>query len=181
MTRSLAAVRPPVVLIMGVSGSGKSTTGRNLGRVLDWEYRDADTFHPPANIEKMRHGIALEDMDRWPWLDAIGTWMDSLGSRSVPGIVSCSALKRAYRDRLRGSRPQVALVYLKGTYELIDERLSRRKGHFMPRALLESQFAALEEPAPAEKAVVVPIHLSPRKVIERIVTVLELRPLQRTR
>lgn len=176
MTRSLSAAKPSVILIMGVSGSGKSTTGRNLGRALDWEYRDADTFHPPANIEKMRQGIALEDTDRWPWLDAIGNWMDRLGSGSAPGIVSCSALKRVYRDRLRGARPQVALVYLKGTYELIDERLSRRKGHFMPRALLESQFATLEEPAPAEKAIVVPIHLSPRKVVEHIVTALELRP-----
>jgi carbohydrate kinase (thermoresistant glucokinase family) len=102
--------------------------------------------------------------------------MDDLGTGRVPGIVSCSALKKAYRDRLRASRPHVALVYLKGTYELVDERLSRRKGHFMPRALLESQFATLEEPVPAEKAVVVPIHLSPRKVVERIVTALELRP-----
>ena len=105
--------KPPIILIMGVSGSGKSTTGRNLGRALDWEYRDADTFHPSANITKMREGMPLDDADRWPWLDAIGAWMDDLGADRTPGIVSCSALKRVYRDRLRSSRPNVALVYLR--------------------------------------------------------------------
>ena len=130
-----SAVKPPIILLMGVSGSGKSTTGRNLGRELGWEYRDADTFHPAANIAKMREGIPLDDADRWPWLDAIGAWMDDLATGGTPGIVSCSALKRAYRDRLRGSRPQVRLVYLKGSFGLIDDRLNRRQGHFMPRSI----------------------------------------------
>lgn len=178
--RSFSA-RPTTVLVMGVSGSGKSTTGRNLGLALGWQYRDADTFHPPANIEKMRQGIPLNDGDRWPWLDAIGAWIDDRTAKGLPGIVSCSALKRVYRNRLRELRPGVRLVYLKGTFALINDRLERRKGHFMPRALLESQFVTLEEPGLDEEPLVVPIHLSPRKVIERIVSELHLTPTTRVR
>jgi gluconokinase len=170
-----SSVAPRIVLLMGVSGCGKSTTGRNLSRHLGWEYRDADSFHPPANIEKMKAGTPLTDEDRWPWLDAIGAWIDQCQATGSCGIVSCSALRRPYRDRLRGGgRRDIDLVFLDGTFATIAERMQRRKDHFMPPALLRSQFDALERPTADENALLVPISMAPRKVIERIVTALRL-------
>lgn len=160
---------PYVLLLMGVSGCGKTTTGRNLSKMLAWPYRDADEFHPPANVAKMRAGIALTDDDRWPWLDAIGGWIDERCRDQAPAIVSCSALKRVYRERLLDGRECVRLIYLQGRRELIAERLRGRKGHFMPAALLDSQFAALEEPGASEAALIVPVALSPKKVVQRII------------
>jgi gluconokinase len=154
---------------MGVSGSGKSTTGARLARALGWPFRDADSFHPPANIAKMRRGVALEDEDRWPWLTAIAQWIDARRAAGEAGIVSCSALKRDYRRRLIGEREGVRLVYLKGSEELIADRISRRTGHFMPSALLHSQFAVLEEPGPEERPIVVPVILSPQRVVAAII------------
>lgn len=165
-----------VVLLMGVSGCGKSTTGRNLSQALGWPYRDADEFHPEANVAKMRAGIALSDEDRWPWLDAIGAWIDDRRQAAAPAIVSCSALKRIYRRRLFAGRDGVRLVYLQGRRELIAQRLKGRKGHFMPSALLDSQFAALEEPGREEGALVVPVALAPKKVVRRIIEDLRLSP-----
>jgi gluconokinase len=167
---------PTIVLLMGVAGCGKSTTGRNLARLLDWPFRDADSFHPPANIEKMSRGIPLTDDDRWPWLDAIGAWTDEQRARGARGIVSCSALKRIYRQRLCGGRPEIGLVFLDGDYATIADRMQRRKGHFMPPALLQSQFDTLERPASNERALVVPVSLSPKRVVERIVSGLGLTP-----
>ena len=152
---------PLVVVLMGVSGSGKSTVGAELARLTGWMFRDADSFHPPANVEKMSKSIPLTDDDRWPWLDAIGAWMDERLAKREPGIVSCSALKRAYRIRIGAKREGVRLVYLLGSQEMIASRLTGRTGHFMPAELLASQFAALEEPGPEEKALVVGIAMPP--------------------
>jgi gluconokinase len=169
-----AADRPTVIVLMGVSGSGKSTVGAELARLTGWMFRDADGFHPPANIEKMKKSIPLTDDDRWPWLDAIGTWMDERLAMQSPGIVSCSALKRAYRNRIGAKRDGVRLVYLLGSEDMIAARLASRKGHFMPGALLASQFAALEEPGPEEKALVVGIAMPPAFMANSILDKLRL-------
>jgi gluconokinase len=167
---------PSVILLMGVAGSGKSTAGRSLSKRLGWPFRDADSFHPLANIEKMSRGQPLTDADRWPWLDAIASWIDEQRHRGAPGIVSCSALRRVYRDRLLGGRPEVGLVFLQGDFATIADRMQRRKGHFMPPALLSSQFETLEIPTGEEGALVVPVVMAPRKVVERIITVFRLAP-----
>ncbi len=155
---------PSVLLLMGVAGSGKTTTGELLSRRLGWPFRDADSFHPPANIEKMSRGVPLTDEDRWPWLHAIAAWMDERLARGEHGIISCSALKRAYRDVLLGGRPRARLVFLKGEKSLIAGRMAARTDHFMPPALLDSQFATLEEPGPDEDALVVDVTPPPEAV-----------------
>lgn len=186
MDRKLPSVRglrlrqaPHVLVLMGVSGSGKTTTGKRLSNLLGWPFRDGDEFHPPANIEKMAEGIALDDHDRAPWLAAIAAWIDECRAQGSGGIVSCSALKRAYRRVIVGERQDVGLVYLKGSRALIGDRLSRRRGHFMPPSLLASQFTALEEPTPDEHPIVVSMRLPPRRVVERIVALAGLEPQRR--
>lgn len=170
---------PCVIVLMGVSGSGKSTAGKRLSVMLGWPFRDADSFHPQANIDKMSRGIPLTDVDRAPWLAAIAEWIGERLRTSEPGIVSCSALKRAYRRMLLDSRKGVGLVYLQGSYALIADRMSRRKNHFMPPELLQSQFATLEEPGPRENALVVPVRLSPKKVADAIIAGFRLTPARR--
>lgn len=169
-----AVAKPLVLVLMGVSGCGKSTTGARLSKLLGWPFRDADSFHPQANIDKMSKGLPLTDEDRQPWLAAIAQWIDERLAAGECGIVSCSALKRAYRRIIVGERAGVRLVYLKGNMDLIGDRLSRRRNHFMPAALLRSQFDALEEPQGDERALSVPISLSPRRVVEAIVQELRL-------
>ena len=167
-TRS-TLVRPPAVLVlMGVSGCGKSTTGQKLARHLGWEFRDGDSFHPPANVAKMSAGTPLTDEDRWPWLDAIAAWIDVRRQSREPGIVACSALKRVYRERLTRGARDVSIVHLSGAKELIASRMERRKGHFMPASLLDSQFATLELPRADENVLTVNIALSPPRVVETI-------------
>ncbi|ARV57391.1 gluconate kinase [Nostocales cyanobacterium HT-58-2] len=138
-----------IILVMGVSGSGKSTIGKLLADSLHWEFSDADAFHSPENIEKMRHGIPLNDLDRMPWLlalqQAIQQWLQE--NKNI--VLACSALKASYRQILVLDEEDIKLVYLKGTFELIQKRLHMRQGHFMPEELLKSQFAALEEPSGA--------------------------------
>lgn len=168
------SVSPLVIVLMGVSGSGKSTTGTRLGNRLGWTFRDADSFHPPANIAKMSRGEPLSDEDRRPWLEAIAAFIDARRAAGAPAIVSCSALKRRYRDVLIAGRPDVRLVFLKGDRRLIADRVGRRKGHFMPPALLDSQFAALEEPDADENALVVSVAAPPKRVIDTIVARLGL-------
>ena len=173
----MSAPSPPSVLVlMGVSGCGKSTTGALLAGRLGWPFRDADSFHPPQNIEKMSRGTPLTDEDRAPWLQAIAAWIDSRLVSDERGIVSCSALKRAYRDAILGGRPGVRLVFLKGDKALIATRMAARLDHFMPPALLDSQFATLEEPAPDERPLVVPVSPQPGEVVETILRELGLKP-----
>lgn len=166
----MRALQPTVLVLMGVSGSGKSTIGHGLSRKLDWPFRDADSFHPPANIEKMSRGVPLQDADRWPWLTAIAEWIDAQRTAGAPGIVSCSALKRIYREHIIGNRSGVRLVYLKGDMSLIAARLAERKGHFMPPALLQSQFDVLEEPLAAERALVADIAQPPDALVAAIIS-----------
>ncbi len=170
---------PSVIVLMGVSGCGKSTTGKRLSVTLDWPFRDADTFHPPANIAKMSAGEPLDDADRTPWLRAIAAWIDEHRTNGTRAIVSCSALVRRYRDVLIGERSDVGLVYLKGSFALIADRLSRRRGHFMPPELLKSQFDALEPPLTEERALEISVRLPPKAVVEQIMTGFGLVPLRR--
>jgi gluconokinase len=160
----------PIILLMGVSGSGKSTVGTLLAGRLGWTYAEADGFHPAANIAKMASGHPLTDADRRPWLAAIGAWIDAQAVAGRPGVVTCSALKRAYRDQLHTGRPQVRVVYLKGSRDLIGGRLAARHGHFFSAAMLDSQFADLQEPAPDEDVLVVPIGGTPEAIVEEILT-----------
>ena len=165
--------RPAAILLMGVAGSGKSTIGAALSDQLGWPFRDADSFHPAANVAKMSAGVPLTDEDRWPWLAAIGTWLDERRATRQPGIVSCSALKRIYRARLLSGRPDVRLVFLKGDEALIGARMRNRTNHFMPPSLLTSQFATLEEPQPEERAMVVSVAATPPEIVAAIVAGLD--------
>jgi gluconokinase len=160
---------PSVLVVMGVSGSGKSTVASMLAHRLRWTYEDGDWFHPEANVEKMHHGEPLTDEDRGPWLRAIAAWIDNTRKAGSHGVVACSALKRAYRDILIGERRDVRLVFLKGDSELIARRIAARDDHFMPASLLESQFAALEEPAADERPIVVLIEPHPRDIVDSII------------
>ncbi|HOF89810.1 MAG TPA: gluconokinase, partial [Armatimonadota bacterium] len=135
-----------IILLMGVAGSGKTTVGRLLAAELDWAFFDADDLHPPVNIAKMARGDALTDADRGPWLDAIHALLRSLRASDTPAVIACSALKAAYRARLLRGITDARLVYLKGDPALIRPRMASREGHYMPVSLLDSQFAALEEP-----------------------------------
>jgi gluconokinase len=165
---------PAVLIVMGVSGSGKSTIGALLARQLGWEYEDADWLHPKSNVDKMHKGIPLTDEDRAPWLDAIATWIDTARRAGRHGVIACSALKRRYRNVLIGNRADVRLVYLKGDETLIARRIATRHEHFMPRSLLHSQFEALEEPGPDEAPIVVSIEPEPHEIVARIMSALNL-------
>jgi gluconokinase len=153
-----------LLVVMGVSGAGKTTVGELIAKRLDWPFIDGDDLQPPANIDKMRSGAPLTDADRAPWLAAIGDWLDARIEAGEPGVVACSALKRAYRDRLRAGHPQVRIVYLRGSESEIARRLARREGHFWPPQLLASQFADLEPPQADEHAIVVDIAETPQAV-----------------
>ncbi|MER5896038.1 gluconokinase, GntK/IdnK-type [Streptomyces sp. NPDC001876] len=165
-----------LVLVVGMSGSGKSTVGRLLAERLGWSYRDADEFHSTTARARMAAGQALTDADREPWLDAISAWLDHEIAADQPAVVTCSALKRAYRDRLLSGRPEVRLVYLHGTPELIRSRLSGRRGHFFPARLLESQIADFEEPEPDERPLVVEIDQPPTAIVAALASLLHRAP-----
>lgn len=157
---------------MGVSGSGKSTVGLALAGRLGWHFADGDELHPPENIAKMRAGQALDDADRAPWLAAIAARVDAWSAAATPGVITCSALKRRYRDAIIGDRARVRLVCLEGTQPLIAGRIAARKGHFMPASLLDSQFAALEPPTADEEAILTPIDAPVGTIVDHIVTAL---------
>jgi len=164
-----------VAVVMGVSGSGKTTIADDVSKRLGWPLLEGDTFHPPANVEKMSRGVPLTDEDRWPWLRAIAAAIDEVRGRGGSAVVACSALKRAYRDILIGDRHDVWLVYLRGTKDLIAKRMAARKGHFMPVALLDSQFATLEEPGPGEHPIVVSVEPPPRDIVAAVLRALQER------
>lgn len=161
---------PRVVVVMGVAGTGKTTIGPLVADALGVPYAEGDDFHPAANVAKMSAGIPLDDADRGPWLDAIGQWAHGREGRG--GVVSSSALKRIYRDRLRTAAPGVVFLHLTGARELIERRMSERKGHFMPTALLDSQFATLQPLQEDEAGVAVDVTGSPEEIAARAVAAL---------
>lgn len=158
-----------IVLIMGVAGSGKTTIARALAERLGWRYQEGDALHPQANVARMSAGTPLTDADRWPWLHAIAAVIDTWRAEGQNGIVTCSALKRAYRDILIGPRADVRLVFLAGDKPLIAARMAARTGHFMPPALLDSQLATLEPPGPDENPIVADISLGPDAIVSTLV------------
>lgn len=155
------------IVVMGVSGSGKSTVGAALAQRLRVPFADADDFHPPANIAKMSAGHPLDDDDRYPWLESIGEW---LAGHPDGGVMSCSALKRSYRDQLRRHCPAIEFLHLAGAVETISRRQASRPGHFMPANLLQSQFQTLEPLDPDEHGVVVDVDQSIDAIIENYVS-----------
>lgn len=159
-----------LVVLMGVTGAGKSTVGTLLAQRLGLSFRDADEFHPPANVAKMSRGTPLTDEDRWPWLDAIGA---HLAAHRVGGcVVTCSALKRIYRDRLRAAAPGLRFIHLQGDMALVAARQAARQGHFMPPSLVASQFATLEPPAPEEGVIALDVAAPPEAIVRRALAAL---------
>ncbi len=167
-----------IIIIMGVSGSGKTTIGETLASELGWKFRDADGFHPAANIEKMRQGLPLNDVDRRPWLEALRQAIENAIQTNANLILTCSALKATYRQFLSESSDQVKFVYLKGSFELIEQRIKQRQGHYMKADLLKSQFDALEEP---HDAIAVEIDQPPDAIAQQIKTKLGLIDIRANR
>ena len=165
---------PCALIVMGVSGSGKSTIAEALGERLGWRFEDGDSFHPKSNVEKMRAGHPLTDEDRWPWLNAIADEIARACSNGERIIIACSALKHAYREVLLRGRDDVRFVFLKGTQELIADRLAHRKGHFMPPGLLTSQFNTLEPPEASEHVITASIDESVEQIVDVIVRQLKI-------
>ena len=161
-----------IVIVAGVSGSGKTTVGALLAGRLGWRFADADDFHPAANVEKMRTGIPLTDTDRWPWLRVIAAWMDERIARGESAVVGCSALRRSYRNLLLDGRPEARMVFLAPDHEVLVRRLAARHDHFFPGQLLGSQFDALEPPQPDERVLVVIPADEPADTVASIIAVL---------
>ena len=162
-----------IIIVFGVSGAGKTTVGKLLARESGWHFVEADDFHSAANIEKMRSGRPLTDEDRWPWLERLREEIKRMVATSKNAVVACSALKRAYRDRLRVS-DEVKFVFLRGDYALVEKQLRSRRGHFMNAALLGSQFDDLEEPQADEHALTVALGRMPEEIVEEIEAKLRL-------
>jgi gluconokinase len=168
---------PCALVVMGVSGSGKTTVADKLSERLGWDFEDGDIFHPASNVAKMSAGQPLTDEDRWPWLRTIADEIDRVGEAGQRIVIACSALKRIYRDILVHGRNDVRIVFLDGTQQLIADRLSQRKGHFMPPGLLASQFKTLEPPERNENPVTVSIDASVDAIVDDIVRQLGLHPV----
>jgi gluconokinase len=168
------ATTPCALVVMGVSGSGKSTIAERLAARLGWRCEDGDKYHPPANVAKMSAGHPLTDEDRWPWLQAIADEIDRTCTQGERAVVACSALKRAYRDILVHGRNDVRIVFLNGTQDLIAARLAARKGHFMPPGLLTSQFKTLEPPQPTERPITVSIDAPVEAIVDDIIRQLKV-------
>jgi gluconokinase len=156
-----------IVVVCGVAGVGKTTVGQLLAKELSWDFNDADDFHPSGNIDKMSHGIPLTDEDRGPWLERLRQLIEHYINADVNAVLACSALKKAYRDRLRVS-DDVKFVFLRASRGQVAKQLQRRRGHFMSETLLDSQFADLEEPQPEEHALTVEVLDSPSDLVELI-------------
>ena len=163
-----------IIIIFGVSGAGKTTVGMLLARELGWRFIEADDFHPAANIEKMRSGRPLTDKDRWPWLERLREQITRSLAAKENTVLACSALKRAYRERLRVS-DDIKFVFLRGDYAFIEDQLRQRRGHFMNPALLRSQFADLEQPGPAEDVLTVKLGPTPEELVKEIKLKLRLK------
>ncbi|MDB5556038.1 MAG: gluconokinase [Rhizobium sp.] len=166
---------PVIAVVMGVSGSGKTTVAILLAAALGCQFQEGDDLHPVANVEKMHSGTPLTDADRLPWLNMIADAINGWRARGESGVLTCSALKRCYRDIIRGGHPDVTLVYLRGSHDLIHRRMASRHEHFMPLALLDSQFAALQEPTPDERPLTVDVGGGPAEIVAEIIHQLELR------
>jgi gluconokinase len=167
--------KPVIAVVMGVSGSGKTTVSALLSAALGCQFQEGDDLHPAENVEKMHGGTPLTDADRMPWLHKIAEEIDGWRARGESGVLTCSALKRSYRDIIIGGRPDVTLVYLKGSHDLIRRRMAARHEHFMPVALLDSQFATLQEPTPDEHPIIVDVGSRPAEIAAEIVHQLEER------
>jgi gluconokinase len=161
----------PILVVMGVTGTGKSTVAGLLAERLNWELQEGDDLHPPENVAKMSAGIPLDDEDRWPWLDTIAAWIKDKTENGEPGLVTCSALKRSYRDRLRG--PNVVFLFLNGRPELIEARMAGRKDHYMPVSLLHSQLATLEPPTSDENVLEIDVSAESEEQVAKVLEVLE--------
>ena len=161
-----------ILIVAGVSGCGKTTVGALLAGRLRWRFADADSFHPEANVAKMRAGISLTDADREPWLQAITGWMDERIATNQSAVVTCSALKRAYRDRLLVGRPEATMIFLRVSKDVLEKRLMNRHGHFFPQKLLDSQLAALEPPGPGERVQTVLAEDDPAQTAAKIIATL---------
>ncbi len=171
-------VSPPVVLvIMGVSGSGKSTVGMLLARRLGWPFEEGDSLHPAANVAKMAAGHPLTDEDRWPWLERVADWADERLEAGASGVITCSALKRSYRDLINRRGAGVEFVYLKVSRGDLEARVAHRPEHFMPASLLDSQLATLEEPGDDEPGIRVDAGPNPSAVVDSIISELGLAGL----
>jgi gluconokinase len=166
-----------IVIVAGVSGSGKSTVGALLAGQLGWEFEDGDDLHPASNIAKMEIGVPLTDEDRWPWLDAVAAWADRCTAAGRSGVIACSALKRSYRDRLCAGRPDLQMIFLRVDRDILVSRLAERHGHFFRPELLDSQLAAAEIPRPGERAIVVDANEPPADVAREIIRRLRLGSL----
>jgi carbohydrate kinase (thermoresistant glucokinase family) len=181
MTGRPIAGRATAIVLMGVSGAGKTTIGSRLAQRLHRSLIEGDSLHPPQNIEKMSRGTPLADEDRMPWLKAIAARIDDARRAGQPIVVTCSALKRIYRTALMNGHQDVCFVYLRGARELIARRLAARVDHFMPPSLLDSQFAALQEPGSDEPTIVVPIDATPDEIVDSIVERFTLEPQSSSR
>ena len=171
------SARPVVLICMGVSGAGKSTVAMAVDEHLGWPFQEGDELHPPENVEKMSHGTPLTDEDRWPWLARCKAWIDERVAADGRGLITCSALKRAYRDYLvAGRTDQVRILYLKASRELLVERVTHRHHEYMPPTLLDSQLATLEEPGPDERPIVVDVGRPPEETIHDIMARLREEP-----
>jgi carbohydrate kinase (thermoresistant glucokinase family) len=157
---------------MGVSGVGKSTIAAALNAHLHWAYQEGDELHPAANIQKMNGNVALTDADRAPWLAAVKGWIDARLAAGEPGIITCSALKRSYRDMLLAGRPAVRILYLRADLATLHHHLAKRAGHFMPATMLDSQLETLEEPAPEENPMIVQVSGSEENTVRKILDLL---------
>ena len=165
----IAAIRPRVLICMGVSGAGKSTVALLVDKLLGWPFQEGDELHSPENVEKMRQGTPLTDEDRWPWIDRCRDWIDGRLAADGRGLITCSALRRAYRERLIGAhKDAVRILYLRASREILLDRLQHRTGHYMPVSLLDSQLHTLEEPASDENPIVVDVEQTPDEMIREI-------------
>jgi len=162
------------VLVMGVSGSGKTTLGKGIAEHLHWRFQEGDELHPRSNVEKMSRGEPLTDEDRWPWLEAIGRWLDARADAGESAVLTCSALRRTYRDRIRSGRPGVRFCHVIASAEAIRERLERRRGHYMPASLLPSQLLTLQALEEDEPGVTVSAEGDPADVLAEALRALGL-------